>query len=92
VKYSISLGDLLRRTNRSAVTVATGIVFAAALSSSFAIGMMGLVETAHVQARLLAENSTPAILSGDKRAAQKLLGSLRHWPQVHRAQLIGPDK
>ncbi len=90
--YAVSLGDVLRRINRTAVTVAIGIVFMATLIGSFVIGLMGLVETAHVQARVLADNSTPAILFADKRAAYELLGSLRHWPEVRAAQLIGPDR
>lgn len=92
MKDSVSLADLLGRTNRTAVTVATGIVFLATLLGSFAIGLVGLVETAHVQARVLAENAIPAIHFGDKRAAYELLGSLRHWPQVYAARLMGPDR
>jgi hypothetical protein len=45
--YSVGLGDVLRRINRTAVTVAIGIVFMATLIGSFVIGLMGLVETAH---------------------------------------------
>ena len=46
--YSVSLGDVLRRINRTAVSVAIGIVFMATLIGSFVIGLMGLVEAAHV--------------------------------------------
>ena len=92
MKYSISVGDLLKRINRTAVTVAVGIVFLATITSSFTTGLMGLVETAHVQARVLADDAIPLIRAGNKRAAYELLGSLRHWPQIYAAQLIGSDQ
>jgi len=81
----------LLRINRAAVTVAIGIVFIAIVVGSFVIGLQGLVETAHVQARVLADNSTAALHFQDKRAALEILGSLRHSPQVQSAELFGAD-
>jgi len=92
VKNAVSLSFLLRRVNRTAVSVAIGIVFVATLAGSFVIGLMGLVESAHVQARVLADNAIPAIRFGDKRAARELLESLHHWPEVQAAELTGPDQ
>jgi diguanylate cyclase (GGDEF)-like protein len=80
------------RINRTAVTAAVGIVFVAIVTGSFVVGLVGLTQTAHVQARMLAENVTAAILSHDRRAATEVLGSLRHSPQVQAAELLGPDR
>ena len=92
MRHSVSLAALLLRINRTAVTVAIGIVFTAIVVGSFVIGLQGLVETAHVQARVLAENLTAALHFQDKRAALEILGSLRHSPQVQSAQLFGADE
>lgn len=92
MKYSISVGDLLKRISHTAVAVAVGIVFLATVTSSFTTGLMRLVETAHVQARVLAEDAIPFIHTSNRQAAHELLGSLRHWPQVYAAQLIGSDQ
>jgi len=92
MKYSISVGDLLKRVNHTAVAVAVGIVFLATITSSFTSGLVGLVKAAHVQARVLAGDAIPLIHAGNKQAAYELLGSLRHWPQIYAAQLIGSDQ
>jgi len=91
-KYSVSLSALLKRINRTAVAAAAGIVFVAAVVGTFAIGLAGLVQTAHVQARVLADSAVPPLQVRDPRAAQELLGSLRYWPQVVAAQIVGPDR
>jgi diguanylate cyclase (GGDEF)-like protein len=91
MKYSISVGDLLKRINHTAVAVAVGIVFLATITSSFTTGLMVLVETAHVQARLLANDAIPLIRAGNQQGAYELLGSLRNWPQVYAAQLVASD-
>lgn len=92
MKHSVSLASLLQRINRAAVTVAVGIVFIAIVVGSFVIGLQSLVETGHVQARVLADNLTAAIHSQNKRAALEILGSLRHSPQVQSAELIDADE
>jgi len=92
VRYSVSLASLLLRINRTAVAVAIGIVFISIVGGSFVIGLQGLVETTHVQARVLADNLTAAVLFQDKRAALEILGSLRHSPQVQSAELFGADE
>jgi len=75
------------RINRTAVTVAIGIVFTVIIAGSFAVGLIGLLQTAHVQADLLAEQLAPAIVRQDRRAASEMLVTLRHSPQVQAADL-----
>lgn len=90
-RRTVNLSTLLLRINRAAVTVAIGIVFLAVVVGSFAVGMMDLADTAHVQARVLADNATTAMLFQDKRAAVEVLGVLRHSPHVQAAELFTPD-
>jgi hypothetical protein len=59
MKYSISVGDLLKRINHTVVAVAVGIVFLATVKSSFATGLMSLLETAHVQAQVHVPTTSP---------------------------------
>jgi diguanylate cyclase (GGDEF)-like protein len=91
MNYSIGVGDLLKRIDRAAVTVAVGIIFVATIASSFTSGWMTLSEAARVQARLLADEAVALIHANDKRGEFELLRSLRQWPQVYSAQLLGPD-
>jgi len=91
VRRTVGLAALLLRINRTAVNVAIGIVFVAIVAGSFIIGLMDLLETAHVQAEVLADNSTAAIVFQDREAASRLLASLRHSPQVQFAELLGVD-
>ena len=92
MRRSVSLAAIMLRINRTAVAVAVAIVFMAIVAGSFAIGLLSLTQTAQVQARVLADNVTVAILAQDRRAAFEVLGSLRHSPQVQAAELFGPDQ
>jgi diguanylate cyclase (GGDEF)-like protein len=88
LRRPVALPTLLLRINRTAIAVAVGIVFAAVVVGSYLIGLINLVETAHVQAQVLANNAAPAIRAQDREAAAALLGALRHWPQVLSAELF----
>lgn len=87
----IRLGNQLRRINRITLSVALGIVAAIIIASSFALSLFSLVDSSQVQARVLADNASASLIFGDTGAAQELLRSLRHSPDVHGAAIYDKD-
>jgi signal transduction histidine kinase/DNA-binding response OmpR family regulator/HPt (histidine-containing phosphotransfer) domain-containing protein len=83
----IALGERLRRINRIALGAAVGIVAASVAITGLTVGLMALVDTNRVQSRVLAENATAALAFGDAKAADELLQSLRHSPDIQAAAL-----
>ena len=75
------------RINRAAVTVAVGIVFTVIVAGSFTVGLVGLRQTARVQAEVLTGQAASAIVRQDRRAASDTLSVLRHSPLVQAAEL-----
>ena len=90
-RLPVGLPVLLLRINRTAVSVAIGIVFLAIVGGSFFLGLENLEESTRAQVQVLAENASAAIRRNDPAAAQNLLASLRHAPQVERAVLLDKD-
>ncbi|MDE2628304.1 MAG: response regulator [Burkholderiales bacterium] len=88
MKPSISLGLLLRRINRIALSAAVGIVALVVVVSSFSLGLLTLANTSRVQARVLSENAAAALAFGDAKAANELLRSLRNAPDIRFAALF----
>jgi two-component system, sensor histidine kinase and response regulator len=84
---SVTIGALLRRTNRITLFAAIAIVAAIIIASSFALGLFGLADTTRVQAKMLAESAAAALMFQDETAAQELLQTLRNAPSVHVAGL-----
>jgi signal transduction histidine kinase/CheY-like chemotaxis protein/HPt (histidine-containing phosphotransfer) domain-containing protein len=87
----VTLGEKLRRINRAALGVAVGIVAGVIVVSSFVLGLLALIDSSRVQARVLAENTAAALLFQDIRSAQELLQSLRNSPEIQVAALYGQD-
>ncbi len=83
----VTLGTALRRINRMALITAVGIVTVVVIISSFALGLMALIDTTRVQARVLAENAAAALAFDDAKAAGELLQSLRNSPAIRGAVL-----
>ena len=83
----ITLGQRLRRINRFALAVAVGIVALIVLISSFTLGLLGLVDSSRVQARVLADNAAASLMFQDAKSAHDLLQSLRLSPHVQEAGL-----
>ncbi len=81
------LATQLQRINRRALFVALATVALVVLASSFILGLAGLVDTARVQARVLADNASAALAFGDREAGNEVLQSLRNSPDVTSAQL-----
>ena len=61
----ITLGNRLRRINRIALVVALGIVAVIIVIGNFTLGLYALADTSRVQARVLAENVTAALMFQD---------------------------
>lgn len=87
----ITLGNQLRRINRITLAVALGIVAAIIFASSFMISLFSLVESSQVKARVLSDNAAASLMFVDTGAAQELLRSLRHSPDVHGAAIYDKD-
>ncbi len=83
----IALGALLRRIDRIALGAAMSIVALIVIASSFALGLWALADSSRVQAKVLAENVSAALVFEDAKAAGELLGSLRNSPEILAAAL-----
>jgi two-component system, sensor histidine kinase and response regulator len=82
-----TLARQLLRLNRSALVAALGIVALLVVVTSFALGLVGLVDNTRVQAQVLADNASAALAFGDREAGTEVLQSLRHSPDVVSASL-----
>jgi two-component system sensor histidine kinase/response regulator len=88
---AVTLGALLRRINRMALSAVVGIVAVIVMICSFSLGLLALVDASRVQSRVLAENAAAALAFGDAKAADELLQSLRNAPDILVAALYGGD-
>ena len=87
----ITLGNQLRRINRITLAVALSIVAVIIIASSFTTSLFSLVESSQVKVRVLADNASASLMFADTGAAQELLRSLRHSPDVHGAAIYSKD-
>ncbi len=87
MKPQIALGSVLLRINHLALAAAIATVALVVVVSSFSLGLMALLDASRVQARVLAENAAAPLMFQDAKAAQELLQSLRHSPDIHVAAL-----
>jgi signal transduction histidine kinase/CheY-like chemotaxis protein/HPt (histidine-containing phosphotransfer) domain-containing protein len=85
----VTVGARVRRINRIALSTALGIMAVVFILSSFALGLAALIDNAHVQVKVLAENASAALAFEDTDAANALLQSLRSSPDVRGAALYG---
>jgi signal transduction histidine kinase/CheY-like chemotaxis protein/HPt (histidine-containing phosphotransfer) domain-containing protein len=85
----VTIGARVRHISRIALSTALGIVAVVFIMSSFALGLAALIDTSHVQAKVLAENASAALAFEDTDAANALLQSLRSSPDVRAAALYG---
>jgi signal transduction histidine kinase/CheY-like chemotaxis protein/HPt (histidine-containing phosphotransfer) domain-containing protein len=91
MKPRVKLVARLRRINRIALSAAVGIVAVAVVISSFALGLMALIDTSQVQAKVLADNTAAALAFEDTEAANELLQSLRNSSDIRSALLLRSD-
>jgi nitrate/nitrite-specific signal transduction histidine kinase len=88
----ITVGARLRSVNRVALLTALGLVTVIILISGALLGLLALVDSSRVQARVLAENAGASLMFQDVRAAEDLLTSLQHSPTVLAASLYTSEK
>jgi signal transduction histidine kinase/CheY-like chemotaxis protein/HPt (histidine-containing phosphotransfer) domain-containing protein len=89
VTARVTIGARVRHISRIALSTALGIVAVVFIMSSFGLGLAALIDTVHVQAKVLAENASAALAFEDTDAANELLQSLRSSPDVRGAVLYG---
>ncbi|MBI3156546.1 MAG: response regulator [Burkholderiales bacterium] len=87
-----TLGQRLGRINRALLAAVIAIIAAVVLAGSFAHGLVTLVDTSRVQARMLADNVAAAIVFDDARSAQEVLATLRNLPQVEAAAVLAEGR
>ena len=83
----ISLASQLRRVNRITLSAALAIVALVVVASSFTLGLLSLIDTTRLQAKVLAENAGAALMFQDAKSAQELLQPLRNLPALDEALL-----
>jgi signal transduction histidine kinase/CheY-like chemotaxis protein/HPt (histidine-containing phosphotransfer) domain-containing protein len=87
----ITLGNRLARINQTTLITALIIVALIVIASSFTLSLFSMVSTHRSTAKVLAENAGAVVLFEDKTAANALLKSLSHNPEVHTAAVYGKD-
>ena len=86
-----TLGQRLRRVNRITLGAAAAIIALVITASSFTIGLLALIDTTRLQAKMLGESAAAALMFQDQRAATELLQPLRNLPQIVSATLYTPE-
>jgi two-component system, sensor histidine kinase and response regulator len=84
----VTLGGRLRHVNRITLGAALAIVALIVVASSFTLGLLALIDTTRLQAKVLAENAGAPLMFQDAKSAQELMQPLRNLPQVHDAVLF----
>jgi signal transduction histidine kinase/CheY-like chemotaxis protein/HPt (histidine-containing phosphotransfer) domain-containing protein len=92
LKGSPRLGERLRRINQVTLGIALALVAVVVIASSFAINLHSLVGGSQAKARVLAENAGATLLFDDRRAAEELLKSLQHSPDVNAAAVYDKNR
>ncbi len=84
-RKSTRLSERLRQINQTTLAFALALVAVVIIATSFVVNLHALVGGSESKAKVLAENAGAALMFHDRRAAQELLGSLRHSPDVNAA-------
>jgi two-component system, sensor histidine kinase and response regulator len=82
-----SLASRLQSINKWSLSLVILMLSFVFIVAGFATNLMTLVEANVVKARVLAENASAPLVFGDQEAAEALLFSLRHSPEVRAAAL-----
>lgn len=86
-----TLGRRLRRLNRSALLAAMGLLALSCVAAGFWLGVANIVDSSTVQARILSENLSAAVMFDDEAGAAEVLRSMRFAAGVESATLLGND-
>lgn len=84
---SRSIHSRLLAINLLSISVTLLLVMIAMLASEYVLGRKGMTQALGVQARILAANSTAAVVFGDAEAGAEILSALRNSPVVYRAEI-----
>jgi two-component system, sensor histidine kinase and response regulator len=87
-----TLGARLRRIHRITLGAAVAIIAVVVTASSFTFGLWEVVSASRLQAKMLAENATAALMFQDAKAAQELMQPLRNLQDVHAATVYTPGR
>ncbi len=79
---TVSLIERLRKINQTVLAAALAIVALVVVASGFFLNLRALVVDHQSAAKVMAENAGAALLFGDRQAADDLLASLLHSPNV----------
>jgi len=79
---AVSLIERLRKINQTVLAAALVIVALVVVASGFFLNLRALVADHQSSAKVMAENAGAALLFGDRKAADDLLASLLHSPNV----------
>ncbi|MDH5330410.1 MAG: response regulator [Aquincola sp.] len=82
-----SLAGRLRHVNRITLGAALAIVALVVVVSSFTLGLLSLIDSTRLQAKVLAENAGAPLMFQDAKSAQELMQPLRNLPQLDDARL-----
>ncbi|MBT6879900.1 MAG: hypothetical protein HOA22_10255, partial [Gammaproteobacteria bacterium] len=82
-----SLEQRLGRINRSTLVAVLSFVVVIVVGANLIMQLASLVETNRAQSEVLADNATASLMFGDVKAAEELLSSMRHTPDVYCAVL-----
>jgi len=87
VQRNITLAGRLRRVNRITLVAALAIVALIVVASSFTLGLLSLIDSTRLQAKVLAESASASLMFQDAKSAQELLQPLRYLPELDEAVL-----
>jgi two-component system, sensor histidine kinase and response regulator len=88
---AITLAGRLRRVNRITLGAALAIVALIVVASSFTLGLLSLIDSTRLQAKVLAENAGASLMFEDAKSARELMQPLRNLPQLDEARLYAPS-
>ncbi len=88
----VALALRLRRISHVALGTAVVIIAVIITVSNFTLGLLALVDSSRVQARVLAENASASLMFEDASAADDLLQSLQKSHDVHVAAVYNMDR
>ncbi|MBK1672045.1 hypothetical protein CKO35_01775 [Ectothiorhodospira shaposhnikovii] len=81
----LPLANRLRRINCTTLGISVAIIVVISFLSGLTFSLLSLMDANRVMTRVLAENAAASLLFDDEKAAQDLLDSLRHSPDVQAA-------
>ncbi len=87
-----TLSERLNRINQAGLRIAIAVFVLLTIASTFALGLLGVMQSSRLQARVLAESAVAPLVFKDAKAATELLQPLRNLTQVNRATIYGVQK